>query len=110
MPSIIDKVKGAIGDGWRRVVSRLGLWVNHAIGAFNKGIVDREPIPGEIEPRYIWRLGATERHCSDCLHLDGQIKTASEWASAGIAPQSPDLECGGWNCDCKLELVIEDEA
>lgn len=107
MPTLINKVKRALGIGWERIVARLNLWVNHAIGAFNRGIIEREPIPGEVEPRYIWRLGATERHCRDCAYLDGQIKTASEWAAAGIAPQSPDLECGGWNCDCRLELVIE---
>ena len=103
MPRLIDKVKNALGDGWRRLVSRLGLWVNSAIGVFNKGIID-----GGGEQRFMWVLGNTERHCSDCLHLDGQIKTASEWAAAGIAPQSPDLECGGWNCDCKLVPVSEE--
>lgn len=57
------------------------------------------------DPWYRWELGATEKHCKDCLHLNGQIHRASEWRAAGIRPQSPDLECGGWNCDCKLVLV-----
>lgn len=109
MPTLIEKVKRAFGIGWDRLVSRLGLWVNKGIAAFNRGIVEREPIPGEIEPRYMWVLGNTERHCSDCLSLNGQIKTASEWATAGIEPQSPDLECGGWNCDCRLELVPNEQ-
>lgn len=109
MPTnLINKVKRAIGAGWERIVSRLGLWVNHAIGAFNRGVIDREPIPGEAEPRFMWQLGATERHCRDCSTLNGQIKTSAEWAAAGIQPQSPDLECGGWYCDCRLVPVTGD--
>lgn len=48
-----------------------------------------------------WQLGATEEHCNDCLNRNGQIKTGLEW-QADILPQSHDLECGGWHCDCKL--------
>lgn len=102
---LLNKIKKAVGRGWERLASRLGLWVNTAIGAFTSGQVDAEPVPGEPEPRYTWRLGATEQHCGDCLRLDGVTLTASEWARAGIKPQSPQLECGGWRCDCRLELT-----
>jgi hypothetical protein len=105
MPTLINRVKSAIGRGWDRLISRIGLWINHAIGAYNSGVIDSEPEPGQQEQRYTWRLGATERHCSDCLRLNGTTLTASEWARAGIQPQSPQLQCGGWRCDCRLELT-----
>ena len=57
----------------------------------------------EVEQNYVWRLGNTREHCADCLRLDGQVHTADEWRRAAIRPQSPNLECGGWNCDCRLE-------
>jgi hypothetical protein len=60
---------------------------------------------GAVEQNYEWVLGATAVHCSDCLRLNGQVHSASEWRAAGISPQSPDLECGGWNCDCRLYPV-----
>lgn len=87
------------------LLSRLTLWQNTSVGAYTTGQVEATPLAGEEEPRYTWRLGRTERHCSDCLRLDGVTLTASEWARAGIKPQSPQLECGGWHCDCRLELT-----
>jgi len=57
------------------------------------------------EPFFVWQRGSTKEPCSDCLELDGQVKTLSEWEDAGIEPQSPDLECGGWNCRCQLIQV-----
>jgi hypothetical protein len=74
------------------------LWTRSYDGMISKG-----QTYAPDDPTYVWRLGATERHCRDCQNLDGQVHTASEWRAAGIRPQSPDLECGGWNCDCRLE-------
>ena len=96
-----DKLRERAG----RIAARVRIWANKRLEALNIGKLFKTPPPGEDEPRYTWRLGATERHCSDCLRLNGQTHTASEWTRAGIRPQSPDLECGGWNCDCSLELT-----
>lgn len=49
-----------------------------------------------------FRLGNTEEHCGDCLRLDGQVHLASDWDSHPMRPQSNALECGGYNCDCRL--------
>ena len=101
----IKRVRETIGRGWDRLTGRLDLWVNNGLQAWNRGKIETTPPIGQPEPRFMWMLGGTEKHCTDCAALDGQVKTSSEWASAGIQPQSPDLECGGWRCDCRLEEV-----
>lgn len=106
MPNWIQRAKDYFKQGWEKLIGRINLWRNQGNSAYNSGIVDSEPAADE--PRYMWVLGATERHCRDCLELNGQIKTASEWRAAGIQPQSPDLQCGGWNCDCSLVQVTGD--
>ena len=89
---IIGRLAGRIANLWRRAFE----------GVFSKGqVYDRS------NRYYRWQLGNTEKHCSDCLHLDGQVHTAEDWRLAGIRPQSPDLECGGWNCDCRLVAMPE---
>jgi len=55
-----------------------------------------------------WQLGETEDHCATCLKLNGTVAFAFEWEQSGVRPQSapnPVLECGGWNCDCRLEVT-----
>ena len=57
------------------------------------------------DKKFIWKLGATEMHCSTCPRLNGKVKRGSAWAKAGIRPQNPPnkaIECGGWNCLCEL--------
>ena len=97
--------------GQERLAARLGLWVVTMAGIYALGQVHTPPrldSSGEItEQAYMWQLGNTVQHCTDCASLDGQIHTAEEWRRAGIMPQSPDLECGGWNCDCRLVPVDE---
>ena len=64
------------------------------------------------DDRLVWRLGATEEHCSTCAALDGKIATKEQWVASGYRPQNPPnalLECGGWRCDCSLEPT-KDEA
>lgn len=54
--------------------------------------------------RYKWVVGNTE-HCEDCLALNGAVATGEAWEEArgrGVYPQSRDLECGGWRCQCEL--------
>jgi len=56
------------------------------------------------QTRLRWEVGPTE-HCEDCLALNGYIATAEEWDRArgrGYYPQSPQLECHGFNCRCTL--------
>ncbi len=48
-----------------------------------------------------WQVGPTE-HCSDCSKLNGRTYRASTWAASGVRPQSSELECGGFRCQCQL--------
>ena len=101
---IRDKISGWV-DAARQLVSNMtsrvsGLWTRAHEGVYATGQVNTR-----VEMWLMWQLGATERHCKDCFHLNGQIHTAEEWRAAGIRPQSPDLECGGWRCDCRLTEV-----
>lgn len=89
----------------RGVVARLNLWVNG-----RARIANIARTHDEDDPLLVWRLGATEQHCRDCLDANGRVMRASEWRNLralGIHPQSPSLECGGWNCDCSLQVVAD---
>jgi len=77
------------------------LWVNRYRDIRNQGKI----LTGKNQ-KLVWRLGATEQHCTTCPKLDGKVKRASEWNKSGIRPQNPpngDLECGGWQCLCELK-------
>ena len=53
-----------------------------------------------------WVLGNTEKHCKDCLDYSHEApKPAKVWARNDKLPQSPELECRGYNCDCRIENI-----
>lgn len=56
----------------------------------------------DLDSQRTWTIGKTERHCSDCLELDGVTKSVAEWIEDGRVPQGSMLECGGYNCDCSF--------
>lgn len=88
----------ALREKARGLAARVRVWRNKLLGFVSIGqTYSRE------EKFYAWRLGNTEEHCVDCLRLNGQVHTAASWRAAGIQPQSYDLTCGGWNCDCSFE-------
>jgi len=90
--------------GMERAIGRVGLWVTALAGMFAAGQLRQRP-----DKRYQWKLGNTVEHCSDCLRLSGQVHTSDAWISSGYQPQGRSLECGGWNCDCRLEETNADE-
>lgn len=51
-----------------------------------------------------WELGNTEKHCKTCLSLAGKTHRMSWYLARNYIPRQPgsNLECGGWNCDCKI--------
>ena len=104
LATVRDKIAG-LPDAARRAVSRIVSRVSTVWGNAPAKFETAGQTLDRNDRWYQWKLGATERHCKDCAHLNGQIHRASEWRASGIAPQSPDLECGGWNCDCSLVLV-----
>lgn len=81
------------GDGRAQLWSRKSLDV-----IYQKGLLS-----ADSNGLYEWRLGATEQHCATCLRMNGVIKRLKQWHEDGILPQSSDLECGGFNCDCGLK-------
>lgn len=52
-----------------------------------------------------WELGATEEHCNTCAQLNGKRHRLSWWVKYDFIPRQPGsttLDCGGWNCDCRI--------
>jgi len=91
-------------DSEAQTTSRVTIWRDKLIGFTAIGVMFNEAIT-----ELVWRLGATEEHCATCLAQNGTVRTRAEWLilalDEGIKPQSRDLECGGWHCDCSLEEV-----
>lgn len=80
--------------------SRVDIWGNRYTETEN-----RSKMHFGGKQRLEWVLGATEKHCTTCLALNGIIAFAEEWEESGVQPQAPPnpvLECGGWKCDCSL--------
>jgi hypothetical protein len=81
--------------------SRIDVWASK----YNE-MVNRSKIHFGGKKRLVWRLGATEEHCTTCSALNGIVAYAREWEQSGVTPGesgSSVLECGGWRCDCSLE-------
>jgi len=90
-------------QGAERFRSRAEIWAKRYPDAVNRATL---AIAEQMGGKLVWRLGATEEHCETCAALNGIVAYAADWREAGVQPQSPpntQLECGGWQCDCKLE-------
>lgn len=97
----------------QKLINRLTLWTFTVGAARVIGILTSPPRPVRnedggvdvIEPMLTWVLGETE-HCTTCFEAASYgPKPQSYWANlaaVGIMPQGGGLECGGWNCQCKL--------
>lgn len=82
------------------LAARVRIWRDKLFGFHAAG-----QIANENDPLLMWVNGRTKKPCSDCSRLGGQVHRASEWRAMGIEPQSPDLACGGWHCQCRLVEV-----
>ena len=85
--------------------SRIDVWASK----YNE-MVNKSKIHFGGKTRLVWRLGATEEHCTTCSYLDGLVAFAYEWEQAGVYPGesgSEVLECGGWRCSCTCEPTDE---
>ncbi len=83
--------------------SRIDLWV-----ARYTDVINRAKTYFGGMTRLEWKLGETEQHCDTCAALNGIVAWAKEWEQAGVHPQSPPneiLQCGGWKCDCSLNVT-----
>lgn len=100
-------VNGRLAElGVDQFVARADLWANNYTSTVNTATL----VTGFADAGYAWRLGRTEEHCETCAALNGIVATAEQWleqAQAGIEPQGDALICGGWRCDCRIEITDE---
>jgi hypothetical protein len=93
-------------SGVDQFIARVPLWANNYTSTVNTSIL----VTGHRDAGYVWRLGRTEKHCPTCAGLNGIVATAEQWlekAGMGVEPQGDALICGGWNCDCRIEITDE---
>jgi hypothetical protein len=88
---------GKAGDPLDPLFTRADIWS----GRYNE-VVDLARVTTRPDDRFKWVYGDTE-HCTDCERLNGIVATGKDWGESGWAPQSQDLECHGFNCQCRLE-------
>lgn len=94
------------GNPIEPLMARTELWLNRYLDVVNQAKLET----AEPKDKLVWRLGATEQHCSTCVALNGIVASASEWEEVGFHPQGPEngmLECRGWRCDCSLDPTDE---
>lgn len=100
---IYDNETYADDDGREKALKRLALWVTVAAGVYAMGkLWDRQ------DGRYVWWYNPAKDNCTDCIRLNDQVHRASEWRQSGWRPQGSNLECGGWECGCRLKRVSND--
>lgn len=81
------------------LTSRLAMWATTALGMYGLGQLFR----GDSDNVYYqWSRNKAQDSCEDCIRLDGQVHTASEWQKSGWRCQSRSLACRGYNCGCSL--------
>lgn len=79
------------------------LWANKSLrAAYQLGRVS-----ADRNGMYEWVLGATEEHCRTCLRMNGQRHRLNTWHRRGLLPGSQQLECKGFNCDCRFVKTTE---
>jgi hypothetical protein len=86
---------GSIGP----ILNRAELWVNR----YNE-VKAKAQLMACKDAKYRWQYGPTE-HCKSCLRLNGRVYRASVWAKYGIQPQSHNLACKGYRCQCQFILT-----
>lgn len=96
----VTKFLGEITDGKiakNQVDTHTEMWVNKSLQeAYHDGMYKAGA--GKF---FMWVYGPTE-HCDTCLKANGQIHRLRAWRNAGAIPQSSRLQCGGYNCKCRL--------
>jgi hypothetical protein len=94
----IDDVYSEKDFNQATIQQRANLWVNKSLNPLYYialGNADKNAL-------YMWVYDPRKEHCKDCLRLNGQIHKMKDYVKKGILPQSPALECKGYNCGCSL--------
>lgn len=82
------------------LLSRAELWAQAYVS-----IISLAQVSSGADLKLIWTYGDTIDHCPDCSQYNGKIFRRSEWEAVGARPQSRDLACQGYKCDCSLEVT-----
>ena len=84
--------------------ARAFMWGNRYNEAYNEAVL----IIGEQYGEFLeWTYGDAD-HCDECAALNGTVARAKVWEDSGIKPQNPGndyLGCGGWRCQCSLDIT-----
>jgi hypothetical protein len=82
---------------------RAELWILRYMDMRNQG-----KVMACSDKKFKWVLGQTE-HCATCAKLAGLVHRGSQWRDYVLPQNAPNdqLECGGWRCQCSLELTNE---
>lgn len=86
------------------LIQRARIWANRWNDIYNAA---KLYIASQYGDRMVWVYGDTD-HCTTCEQLNGIVAFAREWEQLNIRPQNPPnplLECGGWRCQCRLEVT-----
>lgn len=89
------------GGGVAEFQRRAGLWGNRYLDVVNRAKL----CTADAKDKLIWVFGDAD-HCTTCEALNGIVAYAKEWEQLNVHPQQPKnplLECGGWNCKCRLQ-------
>lgn len=92
----------ANGGALQPLLDRADLWGN----AYASIVTLAQTLSG-ADLKMKWFYGDTIDHCPDCSQYAGKIFRKSEWNDVGARPQSKELACGGWKCDCYFEATNE---
>lgn len=90
----IEKGSKEAGGKWGALLPAVEQWALRA-----RDVRNRAMLMAQGDPKLMWELGRTEKHCSTCYGLHMKVKRASYWERLGLRPQNPPnrmLECEGW--------------
>lgn len=84
------------------LLSRAGMWINR-YGEVRSLAMQLACKDQKLE----WIIDPAKESCADCLKYAGRVYRASTWQSAGLAPKSAGLACGGFRCGCRFEKTTK---
>jgi len=81
-----------------QAAAKADMWVNKSLNNLYHaalGAADNAQL-------WMWVVDPIKEHCKTCLRMNGQVHRMKEYLKTGVVPQSSALECGGYQCGCKL--------
>jgi hypothetical protein len=82
----------------KEIISRARMWVNKSLNPLYYKSLDA----AAGNSHWMWVVNPVKEHCETCVKMNGQIHKMKDYIKSGVLPQSPKLECGGYQCGCSL--------